>query len=254
MLTLRRVVAAPMFVALLELLSACSGGASQPASGSAQDVSVQVDPADVQVAPAGTVTFAATVTGTIDTSVVWEVVETGGGAIDGGGVYTAPGTAGTFHVRATSNADAQKQATATVNVTAAAPSVSVSVSPASGSANACQTLRFTATVANATDAGVTWSVQEGTAGGTVATDGTYTAPPSAGTYHVVATSRADVTKRAVATVVVTEKVLAVAVTPTSATVQAGGSTQFTATVTTTCGAFSSIRTITAAGVVLSPTE
>ncbi|WP_248354413.1 hypothetical protein [Anaeromyxobacter oryzae] len=334
---LRRVVAGPALLALLGALSACDGTASHAPSSAAQDVSVQVAPGDVQVAPAGTVAFTATVTGTIDTSVVWDVVETGGGAVDGAGLYTAPGAAGTFHVRATSKADAQKQATATVTVTpsapppvvaiavtprtatvaasgslaftaavsgtsntavawslqeasgcgtisptgqytapaaaatchvvatsaadttkrdvatvtvtAPAPAVAVSVSPASGSTNACQTLRFTAAVANATDTSVTWSVQEGTTGGAVAADGTYTAPSAGGTYHVVATSHADPTKRAIATVVVTEKVLSVAVTPADTTVTAGASAQFTATVTTTCGAFSSIKTIAAAGTV-----
>ena len=35
---------------------------------------------------------------------------------------------------------------------------------------------------------VTWSLQEGTAAGTITTDGVYTAPPTPGTFHLVATS------------------------------------------------------------------
>ena len=47
-----------------------------------------------------------------------------------------------------------------------------------------------------------WSVQEGSAGGTVDQAGNYTAPGVAGTFHVVATSQADTSKSAVATVTV----------------------------------------------------
>jgi hypothetical protein len=45
-------------------------------------------------------------------------VETGGGSVSGSGMYTAPGTAGTFHVMATSVADTTKSAKATITVTA----------------------------------------------------------------------------------------------------------------------------------------
>lgn len=47
---------------------------------------------------------------------------------------------------------------------------------------------------------VDWSVQEGAAGGTVTSGGTYFAPTARGTYHVVVTSRADTSKSATATV------------------------------------------------------
>jgi hypothetical protein len=50
---------------------------------------------------------------------------------------------------------------------------------------------LTATVANAGDTRVSWSVEEGTAGGSVDTAGRYTAPAAPGTFHVVATSVAD---------------------------------------------------------------
>ena len=52
---------------------------------------------------------------------------------------------------------------------------------------------------------MTWSVQEGAAGGTIAATGVYSAPAVAGTYHVVATSVADPAKSAIATVTVTER-------------------------------------------------
>jgi hypothetical protein len=57
------------------------------------------------------------VSGTVDTGVVWEVVETDGGTISESGLYGAPGNTGTFHVRISSRADPSVQDTATVTVT-----------------------------------------------------------------------------------------------------------------------------------------
>ena len=59
-----------------------------------------------------------------------------------------------------------------------------------------------AVAASAAIAAVTWSVQEGAPGGSVTAAGVYTAPGTAGTYHLVATSQADATKSATATVTV----------------------------------------------------
>ena len=69
--------------------------------------------------------------------------------------------------------------------------VTVAVSPAAASMKVGQTQQFSATVANATNTAVNWSVTEGSAGGTVSSSGLYVAPANAGTYHVVATSAAD---------------------------------------------------------------
>ena len=51
-----------------------------------------------------------------------------------------------------------------------------------------RTLPFTATVRNASDSTVTWSITEGASGGTIDANGLYTAPAQTGTFHVVATS------------------------------------------------------------------
>ncbi|HET6984663.1 MAG TPA: hypothetical protein VFI53_21135, partial [Myxococcaceae bacterium] len=69
------------------------------------------------------------------------------------------------------------------------------------------TFNFTATVSGAgsgRSTAVTWSVQEGAAGGTIDANGKYTAPSTVGTYHVVATSVADASIAATATVTVTD--------------------------------------------------
>jgi len=60
--------------------------------------------------------FTATVTGTTNTGVKWSVLEAGGGQIDANGLYTAPATPGTYHVRVASLADPNKSDDATVTV------------------------------------------------------------------------------------------------------------------------------------------
>jgi hypothetical protein len=81
----------------------------------------------------------------------------------------------------------------------------VTVDPAQAQLQTSQSLRFTARVAGAPGDSqqVTWSVLEGGAGGTVAADGTYQAPPTAGVFHVVAASAAKPAAQGVATVTVT---------------------------------------------------
>ncbi len=209
-------------------------------------VAVTISPKTATVAAGGTRTFTAAVTGTSNTAVTWSVQEASGcGSVTAAGVYTAPAAAATCHVVATSSADATKTDVATVTVTAPPPPVAVTINPPSAAINSCQGLTFAATVTGTTNTAVTWAVQEGAAGGTITAGGAYTAPSTAGTYHVVATSQADPTRTAVAAVTVTDRIVSVSVSPGSATVQAGGSQAFTATVTTTCGAFTATQVVTA---------
>ena len=63
-------------------------------------------------------------------------------------------------------------------------------------------LSFLATVKGVVTTTVTWSVQEGTAGGSITSSGVYTAPNTVGTYHAVATSAADATTSASAVVTI----------------------------------------------------
>jgi hypothetical protein len=107
---------------LLALVCACGGadtGSATQEGGAPRAVDVQVEPRSAQVEPNRAVSFAATVTGTANGAVRWDVVEQGGGAITAAGVYTAPAVAGTYRVRATSVVDATKAAVATVAVTPA---------------------------------------------------------------------------------------------------------------------------------------
>lgn len=91
------------------LLVACGGDG--------KDITVTVAPETATIKAGASQTFVATVTGTKKTDVTWSVEESNGGTISASGVYTAPATAGTYHVRATSVDDKKKSATAAITVT-----------------------------------------------------------------------------------------------------------------------------------------
>jgi len=104
---------------LLLLAAACGGGSSStpaPRVVAVQPVSVGLQTGQGQA-------FTATVDGAASTAVTWSVVENGGGAVTAAGAYTAPGAAGTYHVRAALAADATHNAQATVTVTLPVPGV-----------------------------------------------------------------------------------------------------------------------------------
>jgi len=129
--------------------------------------------------------------------VTWSVVETGGGTITDAGVYTAPAIDGTYHVKAVSAVNANWPVTATVKVVP--KSVIVTIDPTSATVTANGSKTFTATVTGPSNTKVTWSVEEQN-GGSITSSGVYTAPATAGTYHVKAVSAADPSKSATATV------------------------------------------------------
>ncbi len=98
------------------------------------------------------------------------------------------------------------------NVSATSPPASattlaaVAVAPASVTVAGGSTTPVSCMVDDPVDTSCTWSVAEGASGGTVSATGptsaSYTAPGTLGTYHLVATSVADPTRSATATVTV----------------------------------------------------
>jgi hypothetical protein len=89
--------------------------------------------------------------------------------------------------------------------TSAAPATQiVTISPKSLQIKRGASWTFSATVANASDTTVTWSIKEGSSGGSITDAGVYTAPAVDGTGYdyVVATSKTDPTKFDIATVTV----------------------------------------------------
>lgn len=150
----------------------------------------------------------------------------------------APNTTYWYEVRASNAAGlSSASAPASATVPAAAQTVTVTVSPSAAAVDGCMTLQLSAAVTGTASTGVTWSVQEGAAGGTVSNTGLYTAPSTAGTYHAIATSNASSSATGTATVTVQDHILSVALNPSAANLNPSGTAQFAATVTTTCGTF-----------------
>jgi len=83
-----------------------------------QTVAVSISPTTATVQTGATYQFTASVTGNSNTSVTWTAT---GGTVSSTGLYTAPATAGTYTVKATSVADTTKSASATVTVTTTTP-------------------------------------------------------------------------------------------------------------------------------------
>jgi len=232
--------------------------------------SVSVTPTVATAAPSAKVQFSATVQGTTTNNAVqWTATM---GSVSATGVYTAPTSAGTGTVTATSVADPTKSASAVVTVTSTTPSnppsgsgvTSVAITPASASTAVGGTLSFSAVVSGTTtNRAVTWHASTGS----ISAAGVYTAPAAAGTSVVTATSVADPTKVGMATIAVTATptnnpspsptVTAVTVSPAAASSVTGGTLSFTASVsgTTTNKAVTwkaALGTITSTGLYTAP--
>ena len=201
-------------------------------------VQVTVSPSTASLAPSGTQQFTAVVTGTTNTALTWSVNGTTGGnstvgTVSNTGLYAGPASLPSplsVTVTATSAQDPTKSATANVTVT---PSVTVTVSPGTASLGTGQTQQFSATVAGSLNTSVSWSVNP--AVGTISSGGLYSAPAALGTPQTVtvtATSAADPSKKATASVTVVPPVH-VTVSPSTASLAPSGTQQLTAAVTGT---------------------
>jgi hypothetical protein len=114
--------------------------------------------------------------------------------------------------------------------------VVVTVSPATQTLNVTQTQPFTATVTGTSNTAVTWSVNDVVGGdstvGTISASGLYTAPatvPNPATVTVKATSQADTSKSASATLTVNQPPAITSANSTTFTVGTAGSFTVTAT-------------------------
>ncbi|WP_306590490.1 RHS repeat-associated core domain-containing protein [Geothrix sp. 21YS21S-4] len=104
--------------------------------------------------------------------------------------------AGTFTVTAASVADQTK--TSSTQVTVKAVISSVNVTPNTAVLKPGESLKFAASVSGLgiTDSGVKWTAS----GGSIAADGTFTAPAESGNYTVIATSLQDSAKSGLASI------------------------------------------------------
>jgi parallel beta-helix repeat protein len=210
-------------------------------------VTVGLTPATSSLSAGGSATFTATVSGSTNTAVAWTVDGVAGGnattgTLSGTGntvVYSAPASAGTHTLVATSAASSSSSASASISV--AAPVVNVTLNPSGSlSLNTSATQTFTATVTGASNTGVTWTV-DGIAGGNTTVGSlsgsgnsvVYTAPASTGTHTVTARSAQNTSVSASTSVTVqSSSAIQVALTDIGSTfIKTSGATLFTAKVT-----------------------
>ena len=185
---------------------------------SPQPVAVTITPASATVIAKKTQQFSATVSGTSNATVTWQVNGVSGGnsstgTVSTSGLYTAPAATAKMSVtiRAVSSADSSKSASAAVTVMPVTPpqSVSIAVSPTTASVVASKTQQFGATVGGSSNTAVTWKVNGVSGGngstGTISSSGMYTAPAATSKMSVTvsAVSNADTSKSASAAVTVT---------------------------------------------------
>jgi len=221
---------------------------------------VTLVPVTITVAPTTTTTlfvgqsqaFTATVTNAVNQNVNWTISPTGVGSITTGGVYTAPASIASQQnvtITATSQVDSAKSASSTVVLVP----VTVTVGPATTTLSASQTQQFSATVTNATDRSVTWSLNP-TGTGTITSAGLYTAPATIfdnTTVIVTATSNADPSKSASGTL--TLRISAISVTPQTVSLNISQTQQFTSTATNvTWTVTPAVGTISSSGLYTAP--
>jgi large repetitive protein len=220
-------IGAPVLLVLL--VTGCGGGSTTTTT--TNPLVVSISPLTANLNQGATQSFTAIVTGTSNTAVNWAIQEgAAGGSITNMGVYTAPNKSGTFHVIATSQADTTKSVTATVTIAA----VVIFLNQTAVTIDVGNQFPFAATVTGTVNTAVSWAVQEGPSGGNINSSGLYTAPGADGMFHVIATSQADTTQKATATVTVAT--LVVSVSPPSNVLGPLGVRYFSATVNTSLNA------------------
>jgi hypothetical protein len=136
----------PLIVLTAMIWAGCGGNNSTPA---AAGVAITISPTTASVAGGATQAFTATVTGSTNTAVTWQVNgENGGdtiiGTVSSTGLYTAPNvlpSTTSVTVTATSQADTTKVASAVVTLTA--PAVTITISPTSATLAAGTKQQFT---------------------------------------------------------------------------------------------------------------
>ena len=199
-----------ILIPYLIVLAGCGGGGSNSVPPQKSSVRVLVTPNAASV-PAGAVTsFFASVTGTTNTAVTWQVNGTVGGdstvgTVDASGIYTAPAlvpSPASVTLTAVSQADTTKSGSAAVTI-------ALGLTPATTTMNisdlACpSTQQFTATGSNS---GYNFSVNGVLSGdmtfGTISNSGFYTAPgaiPETPVFSISAASAADATQVGTASV------------------------------------------------------
>lgn len=201
-------------IASLSLIGCGSGGSLHNA------ISLSIFPGSTKVAPGGQRGFLYTVqgAGSTQTGVSWSVKESGGGAIDSNGIYTAPNAPGIYHVLATSLSNSSVVAQSVVDVTTSGAILSVSQHQIVTAPGKLTPLGSYVSVSGSTNPIITWSVQSPNLG-TVDAAGNYAAPGTPGDYYVTVSLASDPAQQDYILVEVTGVTLSI--TPTSVTLKKG---------------------------------
>ncbi len=170
--------------------------------------------------------FTASVVGTTNTAVTWSV-SPALGSISAAGLYTAPATVAAPQT-VTVTAAAVGGATGTATVTLVP--VKVTASPLTASLSGGQTQQFAAAVTGTTNTTVAWSLSPTV--GSISAAGLYTAPATVAAPQTV-TITATAATGAAASSTISLVPVKVTVSPLAASMNAGQTQQFTATVTGT---------------------
>ncbi len=159
--------------------------------------------------------------------ITWSV--TGDSTISSSGLVTAGATTGTFTVTATNGS---VNGTASVTVTAPPVLTTITVAPASASVQTGGTQQFTATGKDQfgqpfNPQPITWTVN---GGGTISTDGLFTAGSTTGGPFTVTASNGSVNGIASVTVTAVAPDFSLSVSPTTRSVRRGGTATYTVTI------------------------
>ena len=189
-----------------------------------------------------TCTLTARVTGATNTAVTWSFSPTVSGAVIGAGTapdstglstntYKAPNFITTGQVvTATATSVADPTQAASVSITLVPIAVIVLVTPSSVTLGGGQSQQFSASVSGISQTGVTWSISP-QVGSIDATTGLYTAPAAISASQKVTVTAASVfqpTATGTATITLQAPVISVTVSPATATLGAGQTQQFAA--------------------------
>jgi hypothetical protein len=139
--------------------------------------SIALLPGAAGVFPGGNQPFTAKVLGLSDPTLIWSLQNPSSGSITNTGQYTAPMTAGIDTIVATSVQDPTISGRATISVG------NLILAPQLAMTAPGMSVGFSASILQGLSGPVAWSVDE-TSGGIMDPDGTYTAPPINGIYHI----------------------------------------------------------------------
>lgn len=167
-----------------------------------------------------------------------------GGTITAAGEYTAGPTPGTYRVIATDSSGALADSS-TVTVTSTPTTTwSLSLTPGTVSLATGARQQFTASATTSDGSTVPVSLRYTATGGTISTTGVYTAGSTPGAFRVVATDSASGRADTAAVTITAPAVATVSVTPGSADLLVGQTTQLSATVKDSSGAVLAGQTVT----------